>query len=122
MNSSTLKSFFLVEDEALIRMMLADMIEQLGNQLAAEAGSLGEALPLARNAIFDIAILDINLGGSSNSAPVAEVYREQRHSVPVCKWLRRRRNTRYVQESASVAQAILMEQIEEAIEAALTKT
>ena len=34
---------------------------------------LGEGLPLARDAAFDIAILDINLGGGSNSAPIAEV-------------------------------------------------
>lgn len=72
MNSSMEKSFFLIEDEALIRMMLVDMIEELGYRVALEAGSVDEALPIARDAAFDIAILDINLGGS-NSTPVAEV-------------------------------------------------
>jgi CheY-like chemotaxis protein len=67
------KSFFLVEDEALIRMMLVDMIEELGHEVVVEAGSLAEALPLARDAAFDVAILDINLGGGLNSAPIAEV-------------------------------------------------
>jgi CheY-like chemotaxis protein len=36
---------FLVEDEALIRLMLAEMIEELGHQIVAEAGSIESALP-----------------------------------------------------------------------------
>lgn len=66
------KSFFLVEDETLIRMMLADMIEELGHSVVAEAGSLEEAMPLARDGTFDMAILDINLGGA-DSMPIAEI-------------------------------------------------
>jgi len=54
---------FLVEDEALIRLMLAEMIEELGHQIVAEAGSIESALPLAETAAFDIAILDVNIGG-----------------------------------------------------------
>jgi len=66
------KSFFLVEDEALIRMMIADMIEELGHRVAAEAGTIDKALSLARNCEFDAAILDVNLNGA-NIAPVAEI-------------------------------------------------
>jgi CheY-like chemotaxis protein len=73
---ATGKSFLLVEDEALIRMMLADMLEELGHRVTAEAGSLAEALSLARDAAFDIAILDINLAGSV-SVPAAEVIAER---------------------------------------------
>ena len=54
---------FLVEDEALIRLMLAEMIEELGHQIVAEAGSIESAQPLAETAAFDIAILDVNIGG-----------------------------------------------------------
>ena len=54
---------FLVEDEALIRLMLAEMIEELGHRIVAEAGSIESALPLAETAAFDIAILDMNIGG-----------------------------------------------------------
>ena len=54
---------FLVEDEALIRLMLAEMIEELGHQIVAEAGSIESALPLAETTAFDIAILDVNIGG-----------------------------------------------------------
>ena len=54
---------FLVEDEALIRLMLVEMIEELGHEIVAEAGSIEAALPLAETAAFDIAILDVNLRG-----------------------------------------------------------
>ena len=66
------RSFFLVEDEALIRMMLVDMVEELGHAVVAEAGRIEDALRLAHDPGFDIAILDINLGGPT-SAPVAEI-------------------------------------------------
>jgi CheY-like chemotaxis protein len=66
------RSFFVVEDEALIRMMLVDMIEELGHAVVAEAGSIEDAMRLASHTVFDIAVLDINLGGSK-STPVAEV-------------------------------------------------
>jgi hypothetical protein len=51
---------FLVEDEAMIRMMVADMLEELGHIAAAEAGRLDQALQLARSTDFDVAILDVN--------------------------------------------------------------
>ena len=65
-------AIFLVEDEALIRMMLADMIEELGHRVVAEAANVQHGIELAETAIFDLAILDINLGGAS-IAPVAEI-------------------------------------------------
>ena len=65
-------SIFLVEDEVLIRMMLADMVEELGYRVVAEAGNVQDALALAETIFFDIAILDINIAGSS-IAPVATI-------------------------------------------------
>jgi CheY-like chemotaxis protein len=65
-------SIFLVEDEALIRMMLADMIEQLGHRVVAEAGNIEAGKALAETAIYDLAILDINIAGR-NIRPVAEI-------------------------------------------------
>src|SRR5258705_12104798 len=57
---------FLVEDETLIRLMLAEMIEELGHQIVAEAGSIESALPLAETAAFGIPILDVKIGGYDN--------------------------------------------------------
>ena len=34
---------FLVEDETVIRLMVADMLEELGYRIAAEAGEINEA-------------------------------------------------------------------------------
>jgi len=53
-------------------MMVADMLEELGHTIAAEAGHLDQALELARTAEFDLAILDVNLKGQIIS-PVAEL-------------------------------------------------
>ena len=65
-------SVFLVEDEVMIRMMVADMLDELGYTIAAEAGEIGEALKLAQSTEFDIAILDVNVNGKVIS-PVAEL-------------------------------------------------
>jgi DNA-binding response OmpR family regulator len=65
-------SVFLVEDEVMIRMMVADMLEELGFSVAAEAGEINEAIRLAQSADFDIAILDVNVNGKMIS-PVAEL-------------------------------------------------
>jgi CheY-like chemotaxis protein len=65
-------SIFLVEDEALIRMMIADMIEDLGHSVVAEAGTIEEAMPLAQATRFELAILDINVDGRS-ILPIAEI-------------------------------------------------
>lgn len=65
-------SVFLVEDEVMIRMMVADMLVDLGYRIAAEAGDIETAVKLAQTAAFDIAILDVNVNGKVIS-PVAEV-------------------------------------------------
>ena len=56
-------SVFLVEDEALIRMMMVDMLEELGHIVVAEAANIKDASALAQTADFEIAILDINVAG-----------------------------------------------------------
>ena len=63
------KRVLVVEDELMIRMLLADMLEELGYTIAAEAGRLDEALEAAKTAEFDLAILDVNL----NNEPVSPV-------------------------------------------------
>src|ERR1700743_1257030 len=65
-------SVFLVEDEVMIRMMVSDMLEELGYTVAAEAGEIGEALRLAESTYFDLAILDVNVNGKVIS-PVADL-------------------------------------------------
>jgi DNA-binding NtrC family response regulator len=68
---------FLVEDEALIRMMMIEMLEELGHVVVAEAANIKEASALAQTADFEIAILDINVGGERID-PVAEIIEGRR--------------------------------------------
>ena len=65
------KRILVVEDEPMIRMLLEDMLGELGYTVAAEAARIEEALEAAKNADFDIAILDVNLNGQPIS-PVAD--------------------------------------------------
>src|SRR5437870_12245154 len=60
-----------VEDEPMIRMLLEDMLGELGYTIAAEAARIEEALEATKNADFDLAILDGNLNGQPVS-PVAD--------------------------------------------------
>ncbi|GLH76017.1 response regulator [Bradyrhizobium sp. SSBR45G] len=53
-------------------MMVADMLEELGYTVAAEAGEIGEAMRLAESTYFDVAILDVNVNGKVIS-PVADL-------------------------------------------------
>jgi CheY-like chemotaxis protein len=70
------KRVLVVEDELMIRMLLQDMLADLGCELAGEAGRIDEALTLAKQSEFDVAILDVNLNGQPIS-PVVEVLIER---------------------------------------------
>jgi CheY-like chemotaxis protein len=61
-----------VEDELMIRMLLEDMLGELGHTIAVAAARIDEALEAAKTAEFDLAILDVNLNGEPIS-PVADV-------------------------------------------------
>jgi CheY-like chemotaxis protein len=62
----------IVEDEPLIAMLIEDALADLDCSVAAIASSRAEALDKASSLDFDVAILDINLGGAS-ALPVAEL-------------------------------------------------
>ncbi len=62
---------FLVEDEIMIRMLLEDMLDELGYEVAAQAARIDEALDTAQTGEFDLAILDVNVNGHS-IGPVAD--------------------------------------------------
>jgi CheY-like chemotaxis protein len=61
----------IVEDDVMIRMLMEDMLNDLGFAVAAEASKVHEALAAVNGMEIDIAILDVNLGGETTS-PVAE--------------------------------------------------
>ena len=59
------------EDEAVVALLLEDMLEDIGCQLVGSAASLEEAKRLAQSTEADAAILDVNLSGQE-IFPVAE--------------------------------------------------
>jgi CheY-like chemotaxis protein len=65
------KLVLIVEDELLIRMLMEDMLQELGYKVAAEAARINEAMQAVTNVTFDFAILDVNLNGDS-TGPVAD--------------------------------------------------
>lgn len=53
----------IVEDEPLVTMMLEDMLSELGCIVAGKAATFEQAMTLVQTAAFDVAILDVNVGG-----------------------------------------------------------
>ncbi|HEY2532883.1 MAG TPA: response regulator [Xanthobacteraceae bacterium] len=74
--ASPSKRVFVVEDEMMIRLLLDGMLSDLGHSVVAEAGRIDEALQLAKDAAFDVAILDVNLNGQPIT-PVVDVLVER---------------------------------------------
>lgn len=60
-----------VEDEFLVLMLIEDMLADLGCEAVSTAPSVGKALALVEAQPFDVAMLDMNLGGTT-SLPVAD--------------------------------------------------
>ena len=73
------KRVLLVEDEPIIAMFVEDILVDLGYVVVGPALSAAAAEKLARNELFDAALLDINLGDGP-SFPIATILRER--SIP----------------------------------------
>src|SRR5215212_1978944 len=69
-----------VEDEALVAMLIEDMIHDSGDEMVGSACRLSDALVLAQETQADVALLDINLGAAL-AYPVADVLRQR--GVPI---------------------------------------
>ena len=67
----------LVEDEALIGIMMKDMLTELGFDVLGPYAKISDALAAARDEDFDGAILDVNLNGDL-VYPVADLVRSRR--------------------------------------------
>lgn len=64
----------LVEDEALIAMLMEDMLAELDCEVSATVGQLDEAVRVAGAQHFDMAFIDVNLRGVP-AWPLADVLR-----------------------------------------------
>jgi len=66
------KRILVVEDEALIAVMVEDMLTEMGSEIVGPAATIEEALRLARSETLDGAVLDVNVRGERID-PVAEM-------------------------------------------------
>ena len=62
---------FVVEDEAVVSMLIEDTLADIGCSVAGTAARLDEAMDKAASLDFDLAILDVNLNGVQ-AYPLAE--------------------------------------------------
>ena len=67
----------IVEDEALIAMVLADSLEDGGHEVVGPAATMAEALALCEAAPPELAVLDVNLRDGSNGVDVARALLER---------------------------------------------
>jgi DNA-binding NtrC family response regulator len=66
------KRILVVEDEALIAVMIEDMLADMGSEIVGPAATIEEALRLASSEALDGAVLDVNVRGERID-PVAEL-------------------------------------------------
>ena len=60
-----------VEDEALVAMLIQDMLEEIGCRVMGVASRLSQAVEQAKSLAIDAAVIDVNLNGQTTS-PIAE--------------------------------------------------
>lgn len=70
------KRVLIVEDELLVALLIEDFLTEFGCSTLGPCGSVAKALDAARSETFDLAVLDVNLGGEK-VYPVAEVLTER---------------------------------------------
>jgi CheY-like chemotaxis protein len=70
-NGSGARRVLIVEDDVMIRMLIEDLLADLGFAVAAQAAKVHEALAAMNSTEIDVAILDVNLSGET-TGPVAE--------------------------------------------------
>jgi DNA-binding response OmpR family regulator len=66
----------IVEDEAMIAMLVEDMVLDFGSEVVGPAAKMDDAISLAQSTELDAAILDVNVGGTV-IFPVADILSER---------------------------------------------
>jgi len=77
MTGKTPLRVLVLEDEALVAMLIEDQLLDLGYEIVGPAANAAQAIALCENERVDAAVLDINLGGGQRSDSVAELLSKQ---------------------------------------------
>ena len=75
--ASSPRRLLVVEDEALVAMLIEDQLAELGFDVVGPAATVKQALALCYNEAIDGALLDVNLGGGQRSDAVAAYLESQ---------------------------------------------
>jgi CheY-like chemotaxis protein len=70
------KRVLIVEDESLVAMLIESLLEECECSIIGPCGTFEKALEAARTETFDLAVLDVNLRGTT-VYPVAELLSER---------------------------------------------
>lgn len=108
-----------VEDEALISLVLQDMLDEFGCSVAGVAETLAEALPLAEADGYDVAILDVHLGGDL-IYPVADAVRARGRPIILATGSGRETLPARFHDAALLAKPYALAAVEQALLAACT--
>lgn len=76
------RTVLIVEDELLIRMVLADTLEDEGYEIV-EAGNVLEAIAVLGQRKIDAVITDVDMPGGLSGFDLARMISDQRMDVPV---------------------------------------
>ena len=76
MTAAAAMRVFIVEDEAMLVMLLEDLLPTLGYDVVGSAASVEQALERLPSLEADMAMVDVNLAGAE-SFPVADALRER---------------------------------------------
>ena len=115
----TQRRVFIVEDEAMVRLLVEEMVGELGYQVAGGASNLVDALAALPQAEFDVAILDVNLGGTSSS-PVAALLRDLGRPFVVATGYSKSGLEPTFAEAPTISKPFMIEHLGSALHLALT--
>jgi CheY-like chemotaxis protein len=76
LNAPPARRVLIVEDEALVAMLLEDMLLDLGHHVVGTAGTLESAEKIIEAGGFEVAILDVNLNGT-HTYPLATLLKSK---------------------------------------------
>jgi CheY-like chemotaxis protein len=76
------KRVLIVEDEALVAMLLEGLLEEYGCDVVGPCSTLQSALDVVRTQTFDLAVLDVNLRGLTMSCQTRDGQARRRADHP----------------------------------------
>ncbi|MCI3131687.1 response regulator [Phenylobacterium aquaticum] len=78
MSEQPVRRVLVVEDEAMVAMLIQDLLAELGCQVAMVASTASEAADMAMTCDVDFALLDVNLGRGQTSFQAATILGQRR--------------------------------------------